>query len=156
MKKTWQVFIVVLAAFVVLSSATLAQSTGSATTITDLMGERPSNAYYQNSGLQAQGSSSSTDSASASILQQETTSELKVVAPAATTTTVTVPKSSSNWKLFVILAVVFLVAAAALFVWGILSKQPVAVAAPKTIKVKGPPVKKTTKKPKAKKSAKKK
>lgn len=65
-----------LAGLVVLfTTPVLAQST---TSITDLMGERPSNSYYQDSSLQAQGSSITNDSGTSDILKQEVSGNLKV------------------------------------------------------------------------------
>jgi hypothetical protein len=123
--------------------------------ITDLMGQRPSNTYYQNtgSGTQTQGSSSVTGSAGSSVLRQEPTSKLSVDAPAITITPTISEQKSSSWKLFAVLAVIFLIAAAVLFVTGMKRQkralEAVLAAEPEEIEE---VVEQPVKRPKAKKS----
>lgn len=165
MKKIYGIWLTAFVTLFLASSSVLAQNTTDYATITDLMGERPGNSYYQNtsSGAQTQGNTSSTSSAGASVLQQPSTSKLTVDAPAPTVTPITEQKSS-NWKLFAVLAGIFFVAGVVLFVLGMantkqleeaLAKEALAAKkAPKTKKV-TVLTKKPVKKSKTKKSAKK-
>lgn len=158
MKKIVGIWLTAFVTLFLASSSVLAQSADGSATITDLMGQRPSNSYYQNtsSGAQTQGSGSSTSSAGASVLQQPSTGKLKVDAPIATVTP-TVKQKSSNWKLFAVLAGIFFVAGVVLFVLGMANTKQLeealakeALAVKETSKAKKP-----VKKPKTKKSAKK-
>jgi hypothetical protein len=71
MKTLTRILLAILATVTLAGSTALAQSVSGSATITDLMGERPGNSYYQNtsSGAETQGSGSSTGSAGANVLQ---------------------------------------------------------------------------------------
>jgi hypothetical protein len=110
-----------LVAFTVAPSA-LAQSTDYSTKATDLMGERPANSYYQDSGgVISTGTGMSVGSSNASYLKQESDAGLKVDAPTATNQAVLVKTTSTNktytWLVFAILAVLFLVIDVVLYIF---------------------------------------
>jgi hypothetical protein len=146
MKKIYGIWLTAFVTLFLASSSVLAQNTNDYANITDLMGERPGNSYYQNpsNSAQTQGSGSSTGSAKASVLQQPSIGKLKVDAPAPTVTPIS-EKKASNWQLFALLAVIFFVAGVGLFVFGVtntkkleeaLAKEALATKkAPKTKKV---------------------
>lgn len=113
----WLLGILIVAFFA--SPVVSAQNSGGATNINDLMGERPSNSYYQNSGIEAQGSNADVGSAQSNVLRQESNVNLKV--DESTTSTVAVPsgKKSSAWKVYGTMAAVFLALGIIFFIMGI-------------------------------------
>ena len=118
--KIFRLFLLVLATTMLLTPVVRAQGTGEAANITNLMGERPGNTYYQNpsTGAETQGTTGVTDSAGASILQQLPATKLTVEAAPISAVVAPAKQNSSSWKLLTVLTVVFLAAAAVLFVLG--------------------------------------
>ena len=125
-KKVFSNILIVLTLVFSFSLYASAATSNGAADITDLMGQRPSNSYYQNpsTSSQTQGTASVLDSAGTSVLQQPATGELKVIGPAVATTPATEVKSS-NWHVFAILVAIFFVASIALLVLKLRNRKPV-------------------------------
>jgi hypothetical protein len=109
-----KILLVFSGALFLISPVALAQSTDFSTKATDLMGQRPGNSYYQDSGgVLSTGTGTSVGSANSSYLQGEATGPIKVDSPAPVNQAVLVQtkttKKSYTWLIFAGLAAFFLV-----------------------------------------------